>query len=81
MASNIRYDQNLKRFFVITACNTTNKSYIYSTNNIEKGQWRCDVVDKCYDPGLLLDGEKRYVIYANRGIIIEKCLSMKIHLQ
>lgn len=66
-ASNIRYDAKLKRFFVINACNTTNKSYIFSTDNIEKGQWRCDVVEKCYDPGLLLDGDKRHVIYGQQG--------------
>lgn len=66
-ASNIRYDEKLKRFFVINACNTTDKSTIYSTDNIEKGQWRCDVVAKCYDPGLLLDGDKRYVIYGQKG--------------
>ncbi|HSH94570.1 MAG TPA: family 43 glycosylhydrolase, partial [Roseimicrobium sp.] len=66
-ASNIRYDEKLKRFFVINACNTTNKSYIFSTDNIEKGQWRCDVVEKCYDPGLILDGENRYVFYGQDG--------------
>lgn len=66
-AANIRYDEKLKRFFVIMAANTTNKSYIYSTDNIEKGQWKCDVVDKCYDPGLLLDGDRRYVIYGQQG--------------
>lgn len=66
-ASNIRYDEKLKRFFVIMACQSTGKSYIYSTDNIEKGQWRCDVVEKCYDPGLLLDGDKRYVIYGQQG--------------
>lgn len=66
-ASNIRYDEKLKRFFVINACNTTDKSYIFSTDNIEKGQWRCDVVEKCYDPGLLLDGDRRYVIYGQQG--------------
>jgi arabinoxylan arabinofuranohydrolase len=66
-ASNIRYDGKLKRFFVIMACQSTGKSYIYSSDNIEKGQWRCDVVEKCYDPGLLLDGDKRYVIYGQQG--------------
>lgn len=66
-ASNIRYDEKLKRFFVINACNTTDKSYIFSTDNIEKGQWRCDVVAKCYDPGLILDGDNRYVIYGQQG--------------
>lgn len=66
-AANIRYDEKLKRFFVIMAANTTNKSYIFSTDNIEKGHWRCDVVDKCYDPGLLLDGDRRYVIYGQQG--------------
>lgn len=66
-ASNIRYDEKLKRFFVINASNTLNKSTIYSTDDIEKGQWRCDVVEKCYDPGLLLDGDRRYVIYGQQG--------------
>ena len=66
-ASNIRYDYKLKRFFVIMACNTTNRSYIYSTDDIEKGEWKCSVVEKCYDPGMLLDGDNRYVIYGQQG--------------
>ncbi|WP_302063095.1 family 43 glycosylhydrolase, partial [uncultured Duncaniella sp.] len=38
-ASNIRYDKTLKRFFVITACQSTGKSYIFSTSDIVNGPW------------------------------------------
>ena len=66
-ASNIRYDEKLKRFFVIMACQSTGKVLHLFHRQHRKGQWRCDVVEKCYDPGLLLDGDKRYVIYGQQG--------------
>lgn len=70
-ASNIRYDKELKRFFVITACQTTDKSYFFSTDDIENGAWHMNVTEKCYDPGLLFEegesGNKRWVLYGQQN--------------
>jgi arabinoxylan arabinofuranohydrolase len=66
-AANLRYDKYEKRFYVIVTCNTTNKSYIFSTADIENGPWHRSVVDKCYDPGLLFEDTGReclkYIVY------------------
>jgi arabinoxylan arabinofuranohydrolase len=52
-AANIRYDKYEQRFYVIVTCNSTGKSYIFSTADIENGPWHRSVVAKCYDPGFL----------------------------
>lgn len=69
-ASNIRYDRTLKRFFVITACQSTGKSYIFSTSDIVNGPWHRNDIEKCYDPGLLLEGpergDRRWVLYGQQ---------------
>lgn len=69
-ASNIRYDKTLKRFFVITACQSTGKSYIFSTSDIVNGPWHRNDIEKCYDPGLLLEGpergNRRWVLYGQQ---------------
>ena len=66
-AANIRYDKYEKRYYVIISCNTTNKSYIFSTSDIENGSWHRSVVEKCYDPGLLFEDTgsecKKYIVY------------------
>lgn len=66
-ASNLRYDPYEKRFYLIVTCNTTQKSYIFTTTDIENGHWHKNVVDLCYDPGLLFDDNgtecKKYVIH------------------
>ena len=80
-ASNIRYDESLKRFFVITACQSTGKSYIFSTADIVNGPWHRNDIEKCYDPGLLLEGpargNRRWVLYGQqrecyREIFVDK---------
>lgn len=66
-AANIRYDQYEARFYVIVTCNTTAKSYIFSTNDVENGSWHRSVVEKCYDPGLLFEDTGaeciKYIVY------------------
>lgn len=65
-AANIRYDKYEKRYYVIVTCNTTNKSYIFSTEDVENGPWHRSVVDKCYDPGFLFEDTgtecKKYIV-------------------
>ncbi len=66
-AANLRYDKYEGRFYVIVTCNSTNRSYIFTTKDIENGPWRRNVVDKCYDPGLLFEDTgtecKKYVVH------------------
>ena len=66
-AANIRYDKYEQRWYIIMTCNTTGKTYFYSTRDIEKEPWHVAVTDKCYDPGLLFidNGESidKYVIH------------------
>lgn len=66
-AANLRYDRYEGRFYLIVTCNTTQKSYIFTTTDIEKGHWHRNVVELCYDPGLLFDDTgkecKKYVIH------------------
>ena len=68
-AANIRYDKYEGRFYLIVSCNTTMKSYIFTTTDIEHGPWQRNVVDMCYDPGLLFDDTgtecKKYVVHPN----------------
>ena len=65
-AANLRYDKYEKRFYLIVTCNTTSRSYIFSTSDIEKGPWHRSVVDKCYDPGFLFEDTgtkcKKYIV-------------------
>lgn len=52
-AANIRYDRYEGRFYVIFTCNTTGKSYIFTTEDAVNGEWTRSEVAKCYDPGFL----------------------------
>lgn len=66
-AANLRYDRYECRFYLIVTCNTTQKSYVFTTTDIERGRWHRNVVDMCYDPGLLFDDTgsecRKYVIH------------------
>lgn len=66
-AANLRYDPYEKLYYLIVTCNTTRKSYIFTTPDIETGRWHRNVVEMCYDPGLLFDDNgkecRKYVIH------------------
>lgn len=66
-AANLRYDKYEKRFYLIVTCNTTQKSYIFTTTDIEHGPWKRNIVDLCYDPGFLFEDTgkecKKYVVH------------------
>lgn len=66
-ASSIRYDQYEKRFYVEFSCQSTNKSYFYSTDDIENGPWHCTKTVKCYDGSMLFEDTgtecKKYIFY------------------
>jgi beta-xylosidase len=64
-ASSIRYYN--KKFYVTTFAQTTGKTYIYSTSNIEKGPWKRIAFPPSYhDHSLFFDDDgKVYLLYGN----------------
>lgn len=66
-AANLRYDRYEGMFYLIVTCNTTRKSYIFTTPDIEKGHWHRNEVDLCYDPGLLFEDTgtecRKYIVH------------------
>ena len=71
-AANIRYDKYEKMFYLIVTCNTTQKSYIFTTRDIEHGPWHRNEVSMCYDPGFLFEDTgtecKKYVLHPNASL-------------
>ncbi len=65
-ASSIRYDEITERFFVAFTCQSTAKTYFFSTENIEEGRWHRTEIDyaKCYDNSMYFEGDKKYIIYS-----------------
>jgi len=64
-ASSIRYHNN--KFYVTTFAQTTGKTHIYSTNNIEKGPWKAvSFQPSFHDHSLFFDDDgKVYMLYGN----------------
>lgn len=64
-ASSIRYHKGV--YYVTTFASTTNKTYIYSTKNIEKGPWeRKAFIPSFHDHSLFFDDDgKIYLLYGN----------------
>lgn len=69
-ASSIRYHDNT--FYVSTFSQTTGKTHIYSTRNIEKGPWKAISFKPSYhDNTLFFDDDGRiYMIYGNKRLRI-----------
>lgn len=71
-AANLRYDPYEKRFYLIVTCNTTQKSYIFTTQDIEHGPWHRNEVSMCYDPGFLFEDTgkecKKYVVHPDASL-------------
>ncbi|MFT4071231.1 MAG: glycoside hydrolase 43 family protein [Dysgonamonadaceae bacterium] len=69
-ASTIRYHKGL--FYVTTFAQTTDKTYIYTTRDIEKGPWKSVSFKPAYhDCNLFLDEDGRnYLIYGNGKLSI-----------
>ncbi|HQG57218.1 MAG TPA: family 43 glycosylhydrolase, partial [Bacteroidales bacterium] len=69
-ASCIRYHDGT--FYVSTFSQTTNKTYIYLTKNIEKGPWKVHSFSPAlHDHTLFFDDDGRvYMIYGNRKLTL-----------
>lgn len=66
-ASSLRYHQG--RFYVSTFANHTGKTYIFSTDDIESGQWQRSVIDELFhDASLVFDGGRVFLLYGNDDI-------------
>jgi len=74
-ASSIRYYNG--KFWVIFTNNTTNKSYLYSTENADKGPWTCTVIDKRFhDPSIFQDDDgKMYIFHGYSTISVTEMTS------
>ncbi|AYL95090.1 glycoside hydrolase family 43 protein [Mucilaginibacter celer] len=69
-ASSLRYHKGT--FYVSTFSGTTNKTYIYSTKNIEKGPWKVKSFEpSLHDHSLFFDDDgKAYMIYGSGKIML-----------
>jgi beta-xylosidase len=68
-ASCIRYKDGT--FYVLTPSYTTNKTHLYSTNDIKNGPWKEVQLPFYHDPSLVLDDDgKNYVVYGSGDIKI-----------
>lgn len=69
-ASSLRYHKGT--FYVSTFSGTTNKTYIYSTKNIEKGPWKTTSFSPAlHDHSLFFDDDgKTYMVYGSGRIML-----------
>lgn len=69
-ASSLRYHKGL--FYVTTFAQTTNKTYVYTTRDIEKGPWKRITFSPAYhDHTLFFDDDgKTYLVFGNGKISI-----------
>ncbi len=67
-ASALRYNKG--KFYIVVGSLATGKSYIFQTENIEKGPWTSTTLNQYYhDPSLLFDDDGRvYLIYGGGDI-------------
>ena len=63
-AASLRRDEESGWFFVAFTCNTTQRTYIFMTEDIELGPWyRTEFPEMCYDNGMLFDEDGRKYIF------------------
>lgn len=79
-AASLRYDSYQKRFYVAFSCQSSQKTYFYSTADIEKGPWHRTIFeDNYYDNALLFvdNGQSmdKYIIYGTKRKENEKIYS------
>ncbi|GEL11447.1 Beta-xylosidase [Flavobacterium glycines] len=74
-ASNIRFHNNM--FYVTTFAQTTGKTHIYTTKDIEKGPWKEVTFSPAYhDHSILFDDDgKVYMVYGNGKLFVKELKS------
>lgn len=66
-AASLRQDPDTGWFFVAFTCNSTQKTYIFMTDDIEEGPWyRTTFPEMCYDNGMLFDETdgRKYIFFS-----------------
>ena len=73
-AASLRYNEKTKKFYVFFGSYSTNKSYIYSTDDIESGEWTKSEINGMYhDASILFDDDGRnYLVYGGGEIKIKE---------
>ena len=73
-AASLRYNEKNGRFYVFFGSYGTNKSYIYSTDDIENGEWsKVELNGMYHDASLLFDDDGRnYLVYGGGEIKIKE---------
>ena len=74
-ASNIRFQNGI--FYVTTFAQTTGKTHIYTTKDIEKGSWKETTFSPAYhDHSILFDDDGRvYMVYGNGKLFVKELKS------
>ncbi|REL38365.1 glycoside hydrolase [Rhodohalobacter sp. SW132] len=68
-ASSLKYHEGT--FYLVTFSYTTNKTYIFQTDDIESGSWDRHTMDTVYhDPSLFFENGRAYLIYDTSDIRI-----------
>lgn len=68
-ATSIRYENGLYYAFFIA--NDQRKTYIYTTDDIENGTWKRNVIDRAmHDASMLFDNGHLYVVWGNGDLYI-----------
>ncbi|MCP8898124.1 glycoside hydrolase 43 family protein [Gilvimarinus xylanilyticus] len=66
-ASSLRYHNG--RFYVSTFANHTGKTYIFSSDDIESGEWqRAEIDELFHDASLVFDQGRAFLLYGNNDI-------------
>lgn len=66
-ASSLRYHKD--RFYVSTFANHTGKTYIFSSDDIESGEWqRAEIDELFHDASLVFDQGRAFLLYGNNDI-------------
>lgn len=68
-ASSLKYHNN--RFYLVTFSYTTNKTYIFQTDDIASSGWEMFTLDALYhDPSLYFEDDRVFLVYGTRDIRI-----------
>ncbi len=61
-ASSLRYHDEM--FYLVTFSNTTQKTYVFRTGDIESGSWETFTIDRLFhDPSLIFDDGRAFLVY------------------
>ena len=72
-AASIRYNEADQLYYVCFSSNDQNKTYIYTTDDIENGTWKKHSAEGTkHDPSLLFENGKMYIFSGNGNITVQE---------